>query len=287
MKDLALYTSLLTDLGRVRTTNQDTLHTCEPDDPAVLERFGRLFIVADGAGGVGGKLAGKIASRYSATKVTELYYHASETETGERLRNAMLAANDAIRNHVARPGRAKRMATTMVAAVVRGAQVIIANVGDSRAYLVRQGTIQQITQDHSLVAGLVADGVITPEEAAVHPQRNVILHSLGSAPMEPRIDLFAHRMQAGDILLLCSDGLTRYADEKQLLETLQAGPLEQSAQRLIDLANRAGGGDNITAAVLWFATAKSDRWRWWLLLFLGVVLMGLSGILGLLLLWGV
>jgi len=203
----------------------------EPADKQVLAESGRLYLVADGAGGVGGRRAGKVASRFATTKVIDLYYRQPTENLGERLRSAMLAANDAMKEHALRPGRAKWMATTMVAAAVCGDELTVANVGDSRAYFVRAGSIEQLTQDHSLVAGLLADGAITPEEAAEHPQRNVILHSLGSAPADPRIDLFRRTLLVGDMVLLCTDGLTRYTTEEQLLELLTKKPFEKAAQR--------------------------------------------------------
>jgi len=166
--------TLLSDPGRVRSHNQDSVGVCEPADRAALSLSGRLYIVADGAGGVGGARAGELASRYAVLKVKDLYCASgkSDAPAAERLRTSMLAANDAIREHCRRRGRNIRMATTMVAAIIRGRELTIANVGDSRAYLMRDNVIQQITQDHSLVAGLLANGVITPEEAASHPQRN-------------------------------------------------------------------------------------------------------------------
>jgi len=287
-----IHATLITDMGRSRSRNQDTLGICEPDDPALLSNSGRLYIVADGAGGVGGALAGKIASRYATHKVKDVYYRAagSDASIGDRVRSAMLTANDAIREHVERPRRTRQMATTMVAAIIRGAELTIANVGDSRAYLMRDNAIQQITEDHSLVAGLLADGIITPEEAIHHPQRNVILYSLGSAPHEPRIDIFPITLRPGDVILLCTDGLTRYADEKQLLALLKEGPEEKAAQRLIDFANASGGADNVTVALLGIKKNAIPRWVWWLLLLMGIGLVVLSGIAGLVLtrwtLWG-
>jgi len=286
---LEIHVDLLTDPGRVRSINQDSWSICEPADRATLSRSGRLYIVADGAGGVGGAKAGKIASRYAVNKVQRHFYRSEGggASVGERLRVAMLAANNAIREHARRPGRTNRMATTMVAAVIQGNTLTVANVGDSRAYLIRGNAIQQITQDHSLVAGLLADGAITPEEAANHPQRNVILHSLGSAPHDPRIDLYPHTLRPGDVILLCTDGLTRYADGGQLLALLKEEPEDEAARRLIDFTNAAGGADNVTAAVLHVRRATLPRWIWWLLLFSGIGLVIASGLLGLVLMLGV
>ena len=280
--------TLLSDTGRVRSHNQDSVSVCEPADHAALSHSGRLYIVADGAGGVGGARSGELASRYAVLKVEDLYYASgrSDAPAGERLRISMLATNDAIREHCRRPGRNIRMATTMVAAIVRGRELTIANVGDSRAYLMRDSVIQQITQDHSLVAGLLANGVITPEEAAGHPQRNVILHSLSNAPHDPRIDLFPLTLQLGDTVLLCTDGLTRYLGDQQLLALLTQEPRDQAAHRLIAAANASGGADNISVAVLRIKRTALPPWIWWLLFLSGIGLALISGLAGLLLILG-
>ncbi len=280
--------TLLTDIGRARTRNQDTMGECVPSNPDLLADSGRLYIVADGAGGVGGARAGKVASRFAAWKVKDVYSRAagSEAPVGERLRAAMLAANDAIREHVDRPRPTTQMATTMVAAVIRGTKLTVANVGDSRAYLLRDNELLQITQDHSLVAGLLADGIITKEEAANHPQRNVILYSLGSAPSEPRIDVFSQTLRPGDVVLLCTDGLTRYVDEERLHALMSEKPRDLVAQRLIDHANKSGGADNVTVVLLTIRRTKTPRWVWWLLLLLGVLFVVLSGLVSLLWLSG-
>lgn len=285
MKEIKINSTILSDIGRLRTRNQDTVRACEPDDPLTISNYGRLYIVADGAGGVGGANAGKIASRYAANKVRHLYYRSSHTKVGYRLKEAMLAANDAIHDHVNRPGRAMSMATTMVAAVIQEDTLTVANVGDSRAYLYRNNKIQQITIDHSLVAGLLADGVITKEEAADHPQRNVILHSLGTAPHSPRIDIFEQKLLQDDLILLCTDGLTRYATEEQLQTLIKNGPTDQAARRLVDFANNAGGADNVSVAVLRVVDKPRKnvpgRLGWFLILLAGIALILLSGIAGL------
>jgi PPM family protein phosphatase len=281
MNEFMIKSSILSDNGRVRTRNQDTVRICEPSDPKTIEQYGSLYIVADGAGGVGGATAGAIASRYAANKVQELYYRSSHAKVGYRLKEAMLAANHAIKDHTGKPGRTRSMATTMIAAVLRGETLTIANVGDSRGYMLRSNELVQITQDHSLVAGLLADGVITEEEAADHPQRNVILHSLGSAERHPRIDIFEQKLKPDDIILLCTDGLTRYTTPDNLKSLLKE-PLDQAAQRLIDFANTSGGADNVSVAVLQVTTRHKKivpgRLGWWVLLFASIALILLSGL---------
>ena len=288
MTALQVRASWLTDLGRARTSNQDTVLVCEPADPAVLAASGRLYLVADGAGGVGDARAGKVASRYAAAGVSTLYYRQTAGLVGARLRAAMLATNQAIRHHTNRPDRGDRMATTMVAAVVRDGHLTVANVGDSRAYLVRGADIQQITEDHSLVAGLVAEGVISAAEAHDHPQRNVILHSLGGGSHEPRIDLYSLDLRPDDVILLCTDGLTRYADDRQLLSLLKGGAIDQAARRMVDFANASGGIDNISVAVLHVRPGSRPvpRWAWWLLLLVGIALLVASGLIGVALMMG-
>lgn len=288
MTKLQIGASWLSDIGRARTRNQDTVVVCEPAEPAVLASSGRLYIVADGAGGVGDARAGAVASRYAAASVSTLYYRQAAGQVGARLRAAMLAANQAIRHHTTRPDRGTRMATTMVAAVVRDDHLTVANVGDSRAYLIRGDDIQQITEDHSLVAGLVAEGLISAAEAVDHPQRNVILHSLGGGSHEPRIDLYSLTLEPEDVILLCTDGLTRYADDRQLLSLLQQAPYDQAARRMVDHANASGGVDNISVAVLHVRTGSRPipRWAWWLLLIVGIIVLVVSGLIGLALMMG-
>lgn len=239
--------SLRTDQGRVRGRNEDFIARWEPENPTDEAQHGRLYIVADG---VGGAEAGDLASSY-ATDRTIHHYLANHAEhhAGERLLGAMRAANSDLRQLVASRGEGTRMATTMVAALIKGAQLYLANVGDSRGYHWRDGVMVQMTRDQSLVAQLVEEGAITAEEAVLHPHRNVILYSLGSE-RSPRIDLFGLTLQTGDRLLLCSDGLTRYVTDEELAAILSEGDPDTVTAALVDLANERGGADNISVAVL-------------------------------------
>jgi len=238
---------LRTDVGRVRTHNEDFITFREPTDTADEAQNGWIYIVADG---VGGADAGEIASQFASESTLAHYLNNHDNPNwGQRLVDAMQAANTDLRQMVAERDASSRMATTMVAAVFQGENAFIANVGDSRGYFLRHGRIQQITKDQSLVAKLLEEGAITAEEAEYHPRRNVILYSLGSE-RSPKIDLFEQTMQPGDIILLCSDGLIRHVNDEEIAKLVTSAEPAQATQNLIELANSRGGQDNISAAIL-------------------------------------
>lgn len=222
-----------TDVGCVREHNEDSFIAATP-----------LFVVADG---MGGHEAGEVASEIAINTLLE---KAPSSPDGEGLANAVRAANIAIisaaAQGVGRPG----MGTTMTAAQIFDDQLVIAQVGDSRAYLLHEGTLQRVTRDHSLVADLVDQGRITEEEARVHPQRSVITRALGSdATVEP--DIYILRVSAGDRLLLCSDGLSGMVQDSGIASILRANPDPQDCcDALIREALAAGGMDNVTCVVV-------------------------------------
>lgn len=242
--------SLRTDQGRVRRVNQDYVAWREPVDAEQEDAHGWVYILADGAGGMD---AGEVASRYATERTLHHYLEdGDERDWGRRLERAMQSANSDLRDLGARESETKRMATTMVASVIHGRKAAIANVGDSRAYLKRDGRLHQITKDQSLVAHLLDEGAITQEEAANHPRRHVILYSLGSE-RQPRIDLYELDLSPGDRLLLCSDGLTRHVDDEEINVILRDELPAQATQTLIQLANERGGEDNISVGVVEYA----------------------------------
>ena len=241
--------SLRTDPGRVRDHNEDFVISREPTSGEDETQNGWLYIVADG---VGGADAGEIASQFASESTVKHYVDNHDiADPGERLRESMRSANKDLRQLVVDRGNYARMATTMVAVVIRDQQAYISNVGDSRGYHLRNGEFRQITKDQSLVARLVEEGAITEAEAAVHPRKNVILYSLGSE-RDPRIDLFEQPLEPSDILLLCSDGLTRHVSDQEISEIISSAEPETAARYLIDLSNKRGGEDNISAAILHF-----------------------------------
>jgi protein phosphatase len=245
---------LQTDPGLVRDHNEDFVTHREPTDPQDEQANGWIYIVADG---VGGADAGEVASQYASQQMLAHYLNNAETFTdwGARLVHAMQAANTDLRRFVAERNNNSRMATTMVAAVVVANQVFIGNVGDSRGYLWRQGILEQITKDQSLVAKLVEEGAITEEEALNHPRKHVILYSLGSEK-QPKIELFTNTLQSGDILLLCSDGLNRHVSDPEIAQIIDSSPADSAAIQLIDLAKERGGEDNISVALICYRTAE-------------------------------
>ena len=238
--------SLRTHTGQVRGHNEDFVASWEPSTDSERVDLGWLYIVADG---VGGAEAGDVASQMATEQTITHYVDSETTDSAERLRTAIRAANEELRQLASERGQGGYMATTMCAALVQDDSVVIANVGDSRGYFLRDGELTQITRDHSLVAQLVAEGAITPEEAITHPRRNVILSSLGPS-RDPQIDLFNVDIENGDRLLLCSDGLNRHVSDQEIAEIAQEAPPAEATETLVNLANERGGSDNISVAIV-------------------------------------
>ncbi|MDQ6805588.1 MAG: Stp1/IreP family PP2C-type Ser/Thr phosphatase [Actinomycetota bacterium] len=200
-----------------------------------------VFVVADG---MGGAQAGEVASRIAVDAFAEGLPEDGSPE--ERLAAVALDANRRIYDLSRSESERAGMGTTLTAAYLGETDLSIAHVGDSRAYLFRDGELTRLTQDHSLMAELIRRGKLTEEEAADHPQRSIITRALGPEP-EVTVDTWTYPVRAGDVILLCSDGLTSMVPEAQVAETLRtSGELDRAAQALIDEANRAGGRDNIT-----------------------------------------
>lgn len=234
-----------TDIGSVRKHNEDSLIVAPP-----------LFAVADG---MGGHAAGEVASEIAVNTLAE---HAPQHPDSEELGKAVEAANSEV-IAAAKDGRGREgMGTTMTAAILEGERLVIAQVGDSRAYLLHKDSLQQITRDHSLMADMVEAGQLTEEEARVHPNRSVITRALGSDPhMLP--DLYEINVEAGDRLLLCSDGLSTMVTDAEITETmLRIGDAQRCANVLVNKAISAGGHDNVTviiADVTGFSEIKEKR----------------------------
>jgi PPM family protein phosphatase len=221
-----------TDPGRRRRRNEDAYVVQPP-----------LFAVADG---VGGAQAGEIASRIAASVVRDAGAEIGADAVVALIQEANRRVYEAAVADDARAG----MGTTMTAAMVEHGSVRIGHVGDSRAYRIRDGALEQLTEDHSLVAELVRSGKLSPEEADVHPQRSVIMRVLGTDP-EVDVDTFDVEARPGDVFMICSDGLTSMVDDQTILELVEGSraSLERTARALVDAANRRGGEDNITVIV--------------------------------------
>jgi serine/threonine protein phosphatase PrpC len=223
------------DVGRLRSGNEDS-HFCGQT----------VFAVADGLGGHQG---GEVASAAAVEPLARLDGRSFKDagEAAEALAAAIREANEAILDRAAGDPALYGMGTTVTAAVAGGGYLQLAHVGDSRAYLLRGGTLEQLTTDHTVVGELVRRGRLTPQQAAVHPERSILTRAVGLDPRVP-VDLpDPLEVQPGDQLLLCSDGLTEAVADGQIAELLSAAPDGQVACRsLIDAANDAGGPDNIT-----------------------------------------
>jgi len=255
----------VTDVGRVRTNNEDCFRIVAPL---------HLFVLSDGMGGEAhGEVASALAVETVVQHCVDGQKNAAVTLYGEqqpgwsdktqRLSSAAHLANKKIFESAHEHPDQEGMGATLTAAWIDGSRLSIAHVGDSRAYLLRGGSLQQITSDHSLVAEQVRQGILTPAEAEQSEMQSVLLRALGSQP-DIQIDAEEHGLIARDILLLCSDGLTRMLIEPEIAGTLQAEPdATRAAQKLVELANDRGGADNITVVVVRIG-AESRGWFSWL-----------------------
>ena len=228
-----------TDVGRMRKNNEDSYLSSKP--------------VAAVADGMGGHSAGEVASAIAIEELAALGDRGpweNETAATDDLKQAILRANRRIREMAASDHKLNGMGTTLVALLEDGDMVHVANVGDSRGYLLRQGELSQVTVDHSLVQELVDDGRLSPEDAERHPQRSVITRALGIDP-EVEFDLFTYKLQVGDRLLLCSDGLSDVVGTTQIRNVLlRVRSPQKAARQLVTVANEQGGPDNITVIVV-------------------------------------
>ncbi|MBE6918192.1 MAG: Stp1/IreP family PP2C-type Ser/Thr phosphatase [Ruminococcaceae bacterium] len=235
----------ITDAGVVRHENQDSY------DVRTVASF-TSAIVCDGMGGVaGGRLASSIAVERFQNEIEQVLQESmSLQQIGQAADYAVSLANDAIRKRAAEEAAYQHMGTTLVCALARDKQVVIINVGDSRAYHISRDGIRQISRDHSLVEVLVERGDLTPEEAKHHPQRNLITRALGP-DASVQTDSFYVEWKQGDFLLLCSDGLVNtVSDQEILFEVIHNGEPDTCLARLVALSRQRGAPDNVTAVLL-------------------------------------
>ena len=242
----------LTHVGRQRQHNEDAF---------LVEDDAMLFLVADG---MGGHAAGEIASRIAVDSISEFILHTKEDDgtwphaydehfkrSTNRLMAAVRMANTRVLEAMRKDARLRGMGTTVVACMADDTTVSVAHVGDSRAYMIRDGQLSRITNDHSWVFEQVQAGMLTEAEAEKHPLRNVITRALGGA-LQVTPDASEIDARPGDVFLLCSDGLTGMVPESviQRIVTANIGDLEKACQQLIDAANERGGLDNVTAVLV-------------------------------------
>jgi serine/threonine protein phosphatase PrpC len=262
-----------TDVGRVRSANEDQFLVAELDKSLLVQQTslatddmtrlfggpkGHLFVVADGMGGVsGGQRASGLAVRALARYVlTTMPWFTNRTDEdddpGEDLRAALEACQKAVRAAAeAEPGH-DRMGTTLTLAYVLWPRLYVIHAGDSRAYLVRDGRLHQITRDHTVAQRMIDQGRITPEEAEGTRWSHVLWNCIGGGKDELTPDVYKSVLKPGDVLLLCTDGLAKYVDGPDLLRLLGTDSAGAAAARLVDAANVAGGRDNVTVIVARF-----------------------------------
>ncbi len=248
--------STQSDIGCLRTNNEDSFGYWEPEDDRQFLRKGRLAVVADGMGGYEG---GQEASRLAVETLVARYRDYGGDDPQQALVEALQAAHEQVRQYSFAHPELRGMGTTCTAAaIVRGVDgdgkydaLYYVHVGDTRLYLIRDGEITRVTRDHSYVGRLVESGIISPEEAENHPQRNILTAALGTNP-DLIMDSPGHPepLRPEDVLLICSDGLWGQLRDAEILEAVENNNAEQAGRKLIELARERGGPDNITVEIL-------------------------------------
>jgi len=248
--------STQSDIGCLRQNNEDSFGYWEPEDDGQFLRKGRLAVVADGMGGYEG---GQEASRLAVETLLEVYRDFAGDDPQQALIEALQAAHQQIRQYSFAHPELRGMGTTCTAAaIVKGAHghadseaLYFVHVGDTRLYLIRNGQITKVTRDHSYVGRLVESGMISPEEAEHHPQRNILTAALGTNP-DLVIDSPGHPepLRPEDVLVICTDGLWGQVRDPEILDLVENKSTQQAARELIELARDRGGPDNITVEIL-------------------------------------
>ena len=234
----------ITDIGKRRSANQDFVYAS--DQP--VGNLSNMLIVADG---MGGHNAGDLASRYTVESMVDYIEKAVEKRPISLLAEAIHHANELVVEKAKSDKALEGMGTTVVAATVQENYLYVANVGDSRLYLIDQ-EIEQITRDHSLVEEMIRVGELQRKDAKSHPDRNIITRAVGvRTPV--KIDFFDIKLEPGDVILLCSDGLTNMVEDEDILRIVKkSSSLKEAAQRLVTEANKNGGKDNISVVLAEF-----------------------------------
>jgi len=234
-------------VGRRRAGNEDSYAEWAAENDGTAHAADHLLVVCDG---MGGSNAGEVASRMAVETVVREFAAASPDDTATALAHAVHAANDIIWEHSRSQQDLNGMGTTCTALALKGDQVLVAHVGDSRAYLVRAHRARQITSDHSLVAQLVARNQLSPEEARSDPRRNVVTRSVGVGPdIEVDVVAVGEPLKSGDTLVICSDGLHGQMSDDEIAGFAMGESLPGACRDLIELANERGGIDNITVVL--------------------------------------
>lgn len=239
-----------TDVGKVRAGNEDDSRVCRSDE--CPDGIDALLVVADG---MGGHAAGEVASQTTVETVVsyltmdpDAIARMQEDQILGLMQEALKRANSEVLSKAESSPEMHGMGTTCTVALLRGGRSYIAHIGDSRAYLFREGELVRVTKDHSFVEEQVERGVLTSEEARVHPRRNVITRAIGLAS-DIDVDTYTRELQPGDRILLCSDGLNSMISDEDICSVLKEGDPQAASENLVDAANDAGGADNVTVIV--------------------------------------
>lgn len=237
-----LKTFSITDIGKKRKVNQDYVYSSD----TAVGSLPDLFVVADGMGGHNG---GDFASRFAADCIVDYAQNCEETDPKSILKNAITLANTRLREKASEDKRLEGMGTTVVAATISENQLLVANVGDSRLYIIND-KIKQITKDHSLVEEMVRAGGIDKETARRRSDKNIITRAVGATD-EIDIDFFKVPLKKGDTVLMCSDGLTNMLEDYEIISIIEGQrDIVEKAQKLVEAANNNGGNDNIAVILV-------------------------------------
>ena len=246
-EDTYLSAHVISDVGKKRERNEDSCILCAPKDKDLVECRGYLFAVADGMGGAS---AGEHASHLALSAFSEQFYSGAETNIPSHVQESIEFANERVFAEAEQHVELSGMGTTLSTLTIIGDCAYVGQVGDSRVYLQRpKSDLLQITEDHSLVAEQVRGGIISEEEARNHSLKNLITRAIGIKG-EVEVDLFSFRLQKGDTLLICSDGLCNMVEDEDIAIALQVEALQTAARLLVGKALEAGGSENITVALV-------------------------------------
>ncbi|GAC92096.1 MULTISPECIES: Stp1/IreP family PP2C-type Ser/Thr phosphatase [Anoxybacillus] len=243
-----------TDVGKIRSHNED-------NGGVFINQAGNyLAVVADG---MGGHLAGDVASEMTMTQLKQFWEETGEMTSPQQaemwLKEHVMKVNESLFHHSQTNEHCQGMGTTVVAAICTNQFATIGHIGDSRCYLLNANGFQQMTEDHSLVNELVKSGQLSKEDAEYHPRKHVLLRALGTE-QTIQLDVKTVTIDEGDMLLLCSDGLSNKVTEQTMIDVLTSDrSLEEKAQALINVANEHGGEDNITLAIVQFVDVDESR----------------------------
>jgi protein phosphatase len=238
----------LSDVGCQRRNNEDRFSYWEPGSEKTFRHKGRLAIVADGMGGQEG---GQDASRIAVEAIQKAYSETPDGDPRALLQAAFQSAHQSIQKYAAEHPWLTGMGTTATAIALVGRELYYSHVGDSRLYLARQGSLSRITRDQSYVGRLVEQGIISPEEAGSHPQRNVLTAALGAgAEIVPESSELPIGLESGDVLVLCTDGLWGLVKEEEILNIVTGRAPAEACRQRVELARERGGPDNITLEIV-------------------------------------